>query len=156
MKGWHVGIQYAVLRFSWLIFFTLVFILSIQTQSHIRCNTTIVLYIWIYILLITTVSMMSAVWCFLSDHKPFRIYIFYICSWRSSFSRTGKFTFLKKFIWEKDAWVAQQLSIHLQLRAWSQNSGMESHFRLLAWSLLPPVYVSASFSLCLSWINKIF
>lgn len=46
MEGWHVGIQYAILRFSGVIFFTLVFILSlhIRTQSHVKYNATVMPY----------------------------------------------------------------------------------------------------------------
>ena len=50
--------------------------------------------------------------------------------------------------------VAQQLSFCLWLRAWSQGAGIDSHMGPPAWSLLLPLPVSASFSVCLSWINK--
>ena len=53
----------------------------------------------------------------------------------------------------RDTWVAQRLSICLQLRAWSWSPGIKSHVRLPARSLLLPLPVCLP--LCLSWTNKI-
>ena len=55
---------------------------------------------------------------------------------------------------QEDAWVAQWLSICLQLRVWSWGPGMELHIGLPTGSLLLPLPVSLPLSLCLSWINK--
>ena len=53
--------------------------------------------------------------------------------------------------WYWDAWVAQWLSICLQLRVWSQGPGIESHIMLPAWSLLP---LPMSLPLFVSFMNK--
>ena len=53
-----------------------------------------------------------------------------------------------------DAWVAQWLSICLQLRLWSWVWGLSPRIGLPAGSLLLPLSVSLPLSLCLSWINK--
>ena len=51
---------------------------------------------------------------------------------------------------QRDAWVAQRSSNCLQLRPWSQGTGIESCIRLLARSpQAPSAYVSAPLSLCL-------
>ena len=49
-------------------------------------------------------------------------------------------------------WVAQRFSTCLWPRAWSWSPGIESHVRLLAWSLLlpPPVSLPLYLSLCVS------
>ena len=52
--------------------------------------------------------------------------------------------------------VAQWLSICLGLRLWSWGPGIESCIGLSAWSLLLLLPVSLPFSVCLSWINKMF
>ena len=54
-----------------------------------------------------------------------------------------------------DAWVAQRLSVCLQLKAWSQGLEIKSHIGLLTGKLLLPLSVSLLLSLCLSWINKL-
>ena len=54
----------------------------------------------------------------------------------------------------RDTWVPQWLSICLWLRVWSRGPGIESRIRFPVESLLVPLPVSASLSLCLSWINK--
>ena len=50
MKGWHAGTQHAVLRYSWITLFTLIFTshLDFQTQSHVGSNPTVTLYIDLY------------------------------------------------------------------------------------------------------------
>ena len=54
----------------------------------------------------------------------------------------------------RDAWVAEQLSICLWLRLWSQGPRIKFCIGLPAWSLLLPLHVSLPLFLCLSWINK--
>ena len=49
-----------------------------------------------------------------------------------------------------DVWVAQRLSVCLQLRAWSPSSRIESHIRLPAWSPLLPLSMSLPLSVCVS------
>ena len=51
-----------------------------------------------------------------------------------------------------DAWVAQWLSVCLQLRSWSWGSRIKSHIGPPAGILLLPLLLSV----CLSWINKVF
>ena len=73
------------------------------------------------------------------------------CSFMKSFSLNC----LKMLSW--DARVAQRLSVCLRLRAWSWSPMIESCIGFSAWSLLLlPLPVSLPFSLCLSWINKVF
>ena len=52
--------------------------------------------------------------------------------------------------------MAQRFGVCLWPRASSWSPGIESHIRLLAWSLLLPLPVSLPLYVCLSWINKIF
>ena len=53
-----------------------------------------------------------------------------------------------------NAWVAQQLSNCLWLRAWSWILGSSLQWASLHGACFSPACVSASLSLCLSWINK--
>ena len=62
----------------------------------------------------------------------------------------GKFSSLK-YIY-RDAWVAQQLSVCLWLGVRSRSSGIRSHIRLSAWSLLLPLPMSLPVSVSL--MNK--
>ena len=64
-------------------------------------------------------------------------------------SQINKCLFKKMQDW--DTWVAQQLSICLQLRTWSCSPRIKSHIGLPA---SPSASVSASLFLCLSWVNK--
>ena len=54
----------------------------------------------------------------------------------------------------RDPWVAQWLSICLQLSSWSQDPGIESCIRLPEGSLLLPLPISLPLFVCLSWINQ--
>ena len=56
----------------------------------------------------------------------------------------------------RDAWVAQWLSICLWLRSWAWGPGIQSHIRFPKGSLLLPLPTSLPLSVRLSWINKIF
>ena len=53
-----------------------------------------------------------------------------------------------------DAWVAQWLNIFLGLRVWTWGPRMESCIGFPVGSLLLPLPMSLTLSMCLSWINK--